>query len=88
MYGSLLRVALGFLVMLTCFVFMRRSRGGQGVRTPMKIYKTFGFLSNTGPNPLKNHKATNTSQHSILGHHRHASDEPPLTKLSASAHGF
>ena len=34
--------------------------GGQGVRTPLpeKSQKNIGFLSNTGPNPLKNHKAT------------------------------
>ena len=34
--------------------------GGQGVRTPppLKDYKNIGFLSNTDPDPLKNHKAT------------------------------
>ena len=32
--------------------------GGQGVRTPLKNHKTIGFLSNTGLDPLKNHKAT------------------------------
>ena len=32
------------------------------------------FLSNTGPDPLKNHKAT--KQHWILGHYRHASETP------------
>ena len=30
--------------------------GGQGVRTPPPP-KNIGFLSNTGPDPLKNHKA-------------------------------
>ena len=30
--------------------------GGQGVRTPLKNHKNVGFLSNTGPDPLKNHK--------------------------------
>ena len=35
-----------------------RRGGGQGVRTPLKNYKNIGFLSNTGPDPLKNHKAT------------------------------
>ena len=33
--------------------------GGQGVRTiPLKNQENVGFLSNTGPYPLKNHKAT------------------------------
>ena len=36
-------------------------RGGQGVRTPppLKNHKNIGFLSNTGPDPLKHHKAAN-----------------------------
>ena len=39
---------------------IRGSRGGQGVRTPppLKYHKAIGFLSNTGPDPLENHKAT------------------------------
>ena len=32
--------------------------GGQGVRTPPEKSQKIGFLSNTGPDPLKNHKAT------------------------------
>ena len=32
--------------------------GGQGVLTPLKNHKNIGFLSNTGSDPLKNHKAT------------------------------
>ena len=35
---------------------IRGSRGGQGVRTPLKIRKNVGFLSNTGPGPLKTSK--------------------------------
>ena len=34
---------------------MRESRGGTGVRTPLKKIR---FLSKTGPNLLSNHKAT------------------------------
>ena len=36
------------------------SRGGQGLRTPPPPEKlqSIGFLSNTGPDPLKNHKVT------------------------------
>ena len=32
--------------------------GGQRVWTPLNIHKNIGFLSNTGPDPLKNHKTT------------------------------
>ena len=31
--------------------------GGQGVRTPLENHKDIGFLSNTGLDPLENHKA-------------------------------
>ena len=31
--------------------------GGQGVRTPLENYKNIGLLSNSGPDPLNNHKA-------------------------------
>ena len=45
------------------YSFMRGSRGsGKGVQTP----------SNTGPHPLK--MAKPSSQQSLLGHHRHASE--------------
>ena len=39
---------------------MRESRGGQGVLTPtpLKNHRAIGFLSNTGPDLLKNHKTT------------------------------
>ena len=32
--------------------------GGRGVRTPLKNHKSIGFLSNSGPDPLENHKIT------------------------------
>ena len=32
--------------------------GGQGAWTPLKNHKNIGFLSNTCPDSLKNHKAT------------------------------
>ena len=32
--------------------------GGQGSGPHLKNYKIIGFLSNTGPDPLKNNKAT------------------------------
>ena len=31
---------------------------GQGVQTPLENYKAIGFLSNTGPDSLENHKDT------------------------------
>ena len=38
----------------------RIQRGGKGLRAPaLKNHKNIGFLCNTGPDPLKNHKATN-----------------------------
>ena len=49
--------------------------GGQGVRIPPeKITKNKEFLSKTGPDPLEFSKLP--SQHSTLGHHRHASETP------------
>ena len=57
---------------------MRGSRGGgwggQGILTPLENYKNIGFLSNTGPDPLKITKLQ--SQHSMLGHQRPASETP------------
>ena len=32
--------------------------GPGGADLPLENHKAIGFLSNTGPNPLKNHKAT------------------------------
>ena len=32
--------------------------GGQGLRAPLKNQKNIGFLSNTGPDSLKNQKAS------------------------------
>ena len=38
---------------------MRKSRGGTGGPTsPLENHKNIWFLSNAGPDPLKNHKAT------------------------------
>ena len=53
---------------------VRIQRGGQGVRTPLENYKNIGFLSNTGPDPLRITKLP--SQYSMLGHHRPASEMP------------
>ena len=39
---------------------------------PLKNYKNIGFLSNTGPDPLKITKLS--SQHSMISHYRHASN--------------
>ena len=52
--------------------------GGQGVLTPTeKSQKNIGFLSNTGPDPLKNHKATKPAFNvGPSSHHRPASETP------------
>ena len=51
------------------------SRGGTGGPGPSwKITKNIGFLSKTGPDPLKIAKLP--SQHSMLGHHWPASETP------------
>ena len=50
-------------------------RGDRGSGPPpLKNHKNIEFLSNTGPDPLKFSKLP--SQHSTLGHHRHASETP------------
>ena len=48
--------------------------GTGGPYSPLKNHKNIGFLSNTGPDPLKITKLL--SQHSMLGHHRPASETP------------
>ena len=45
-------------VLLLARLSMGRFRGGTGGLDPLKDSKNIGFLSNTGPDPLKNHKAT------------------------------
>ena len=49
------------------------SRGGGG-DPPLKNHQNIGFLSNTGQDPLKHHKATKPD--SMLGRHCHASETP------------
>ena len=64
-------------------VHVRIQRWGQGCRTPpppLENYKKLGFLSNTGPDPLKITKLP--SQHSMLGHHRLASETPFKWRLA------
>ena len=50
---------------------------GAGGRPPpsLKNHKNIGFLSHTGPDPLKK-ITTLPSQYSMLGHHRPASETP------------
>ena len=70
------------LLYLQCYTYhihARIQRGGQGVGAPGN-HKNIGIFSNTGPDPLKNHKAT--SQRSILGHHWHASETPFKWRLA------
>ena len=48
--------------------------GGAGGPDPPEKSQNIGFLSNSGLDPLKITKLP--SQHSMLGHHRHASETP------------
>ena len=51
--------------------------GETGVHTrPPKNHKAVGFLSNTGPDPLKNRTTTKLALHSMLGDHWPASEKP------------
>ena len=43
------------------FTYQDRGGGGQGAWK--KVTTNIGFLSNTGPDPLKNHKATKNSEY-------------------------
>ena len=58
------------ICILACTIYschhMCGSRGGTGVRVPLKNHKLIGFPSNTGPDPLKTSKLP--SQHSTVGH--------------------
>ena len=45
-----------------------------GPPPPLKNHKNIGFLSNSGPDPLKTTKLP--SQHSMLGYHQHTSETP------------
>ena len=51
----------------------REGTGGPDPPPPGK-HKIIGLLSNSGPDPLKIAKLL--SQHSMLGHHQHASEKP------------
>ena len=57
--------------------------GQQGVWNPQKNHKNIGFLSNAGPDPLKNLKATkpeyNVGQSSVAVRWR--ADDGPLLML-------
>ena len=65
-----------FVIIKTAMCGSRREGNrGSGLPPPLKRHKNKGFLSNTGLDPLKNHKAA-ISQHSMLGHHQPASETP------------
>ena len=64
--------------------------GGGGGRDadhpPQKKHISIGFLSNTGLDPLKNHKANN--QYSVSSHQGWWADNCPLLVLFGSPHSF
>ena len=53
---------------------MGKARGGTGGPNPPEKSQNIGFLSNTGLDPLKNHKATKPAF--IVGHQLHGSKAP------------
>ena len=65
---------------------------GLDLPPPLKNHKNLGFLSNTGPDPLKNQKAAKLAVMLLvlLGSSFPLSKKvgPPLAKLSGSAHGL
>ena len=79
---AMIRIGFAAFPISLCWVFAkpvnaqhaRVQRGDRGVRTPRENHKNIGFLCNTSPDPLKITKLP--SQHSMLGHHRHASETP------------
>ena len=54
--------------------WIQRGRDRGSGPPPLKNHKYIGFPSITGPSPLKNQRLP--SQHSMLGHHRYASEVP------------
>ena len=60
--------------MAYCDTGLESCAGPDGVGGRLKNHKNIGFLSNTGPDPLKITKLP--SQHSMLGQHLHASETP------------
>ena len=59
---------------------MGGSRGSTGGRGPPEKSQKSGFLSNTGPDPLKITKPQ--CQHSMLGNHRPASKTPLIWRFA------
>ena len=72
----------------------RGDRGSRPPLPPLKNHKNIGYLSNTGPDPLKNHKATNggplrarlSSPPPSSTKKNLVKVRPHLTKLPGSAH--
>ena len=44
------------LYITKCVAWVDQERGTGGPDPPLKNHKNIGFLSNTGPDPLKNHE--------------------------------
>ena len=73
--------------MVLILVSMRGSRGGGGGRgsgPSLKNHKNIGFLSNTGMDPLKNHKPTKQAFNigPLTVHQRNAIDGPLIVVSS------
>ena len=54
----ILSVGAGKTLLKLHHVQIQRGVGDRGSGPPLKYHKNIGFLSNTGPDPLENHKTT------------------------------
>ena len=63
-------------IFLRIYRHVRIQRGCPDPPPPWTITKNIGFLSNIEPDPLKITKLHLPIQHSMLGHHRRASETP------------
>ena len=60
-----------YVMSYTVLVSCADQEGSQGSGSTLKNHKTIGFLSNTGPDPLKNsqrYQASNTGQDPLKNH--------------------
>ena len=69
---------------------MRGSRVGGGggaepLSQPLKNHKNIGLISNTGPDPKKNHKTTKPD--SMWSHHGHASETTFKLRFAGGPNG-
>ena len=75
-------VSIKYSVIFVCYTSLKQCAdpdgwgGGRGSKSFLENHKNIGFLSKSGPDLLKITKLPN--QHSVLGHHWHASERVSL----------